>query len=69
MYQEQDEYFKQKIAQINQEFVMKLSNRKYNKIHFLNYKFNTKTSKHMVHYNKQYRNCSNNNREELKTLN
>lgn len=29
MYQEQDGYFKQKIVQINQEFVMRLSNRKY----------------------------------------
>ncbi len=69
MSQEQDGYFKQKIVQINQEFVMRLSNRKYKKIHSLNYKFSTKTSKHMVHYNKQFKNCKNNKREELKIFN
>ena len=69
MYQEQDVYFKQKIAQMNQESVMRLFNKKCNKTHSLNYKFNTKISKLMVHYNKQYKNCKNNKREELKTSN
>lgn len=69
MYQVQGAYFKQKIVQMNQESVMRLSNKKYNKIHSLNYKFNTKTSKLMVHYNKPYKNCKNNKREELKTFN
>lgn len=53
MYQVLKEYSKQKIVQITQEFEMKEFMKKYHKIHYSNYKFNTMIVKLMVQCSKQ----------------
>lgn len=55
MFRGQEEYFKWLIAKINPEFMIKPYNRKFLKIHFLNYKSNLRISKLMEQFSKHYK--------------